>query len=198
MSTLLVYLHGFNSSAQSNKARLLGEYLGQRGLSHRYASHSLPHQPTRAIAIAEAAMAGRPGNEVCFIGSSLGGFYATHLAEKHRARAVLINPAIDPHIGLRAYLGPQNNLYTGEKYLLTEATLRQWEYLGVPRITAERYLLLVETGDEVLDYRQALDFYAGARQVVVEGGDHSLQSYPRHLPAILEFADTQVASLRQT
>ena len=189
----MIYLHGFNSSARSNKARLLGEYLGQRGLSHRYASPSLPHRPTQAIAMAEAAMAGRPGSEVCFVGSSLGGFYATHLAEKHQARAVLINPAIDPHIGLRAYLGSQRNLYTGEKYQLTEATLREWQDLGVPRITPDRYLLLVETGDEVLDYRLAVDFYAGARQVVVEGGDHSLQSYPRHLPAILEFADSHGA-----
>ena len=190
---MLVYLHGFNSSAQSSKARLLGEYLAQRGLSHRYASPSLPHRPANAIAMAEAAMAENPGSEVCFVGSSLGGFYATYLAQKHNARAVLINPAIDQHIGLRAFLGPQSNLYTGEKYQLSEAHLREWEGLCVPRITPEHYLLLVETGDEVLDYRQAVDFYAGARQVVIEGGDHSLQSYPRHIPEILEFAGIHCA-----
>ena len=138
-------------------------------------------------------MAGIPVSEVCFVGSSLGGFYATHLAEKHDARAVLINPAIDPHIGLRAYLGPQSNLYTGEKYELSEACLGEWENLCVPRITPERYLLLVETGDEVLDYRQALNFYAGARQVVIEGGDHSLQSFPQKIPMILKFAGIPTA-----
>lgn len=185
---MLVYLHGFNSSAHSTKARLMGDYLAQRGLSRRYACPSLPHRPGQAIAMAEAAMAGKPGCEVCFVGSSLGGFYATYLAEKHKAHAVLINPAIDPHIGLRAYLGPQSNLYTGEKYQLTEAHLQQWAALRVTRVTPENYLLLVETGDEVLDYRQAVNFYAGARQVVVEGGDHSLQSFPRHIPEILEFA----------
>ena len=98
----------------------------------------------------------RRGDELCFVGSSLGGFYATYFAETLGARAVLINPAIDPHIGLRAYLGPQKNLYTGEPYELTEAHLRQWERLVVPHITPSRYLLLVETGDEVLDYRQAV------------------------------------------
>lgn len=133
-------------------------------------------------------MAGIPGSEICFVGSSLGGFYATHLAEKHNARAVLINPAIDPHIGLRAYLGPQSNLYTGERYQLTDAHLQDWEKLCMPRITPERYLLLVETGDEVLDYRQAVNFYANARQIVIAGGDHSLQSFPRQIPMILEFA----------
>ena len=100
----------------------------------------------------------------------------------------MINPAIDPHVGLRAYLGPQKNLHTGEPYELTEAHLRQWERLYVPRISPQRYLLIVETGDEVLDYRQAVERYAGAEQVVVQGGDHSLQSFPQHLPRILEFS----------
>ena len=101
---------------------------------------------------------------------------------------MLINPAIAPHVGLRAYLGPQRNLYTGEAYELTERHLREWEKLEVPRITPSRYLLLVETGDEVLDYRQAVRRYAGCAQVVVDGGDHSLQSFPRHLARIVEFA----------
>ena len=126
--------------------------------------------------------------DVCLIGSSLGGFYATYLAEKHDLRAVLINPAIDPHIGLRAYLGPQKNLHTGEPYELTEAHLKEWAKLYVPSISPHRYLLLVETGDEVLDYRKAVARDAGAEQVVVTGGDHSLQSFPQHLPRILEFA----------
>jgi predicted esterase YcpF (UPF0227 family) len=91
-------------------------------------------------------------------------------------------------VGLRAYLGPQKNLHTGAPYELTEAHLDEWARLVVPKIAPERYLLLVETGDEVLDYRQAVSRYAGARQVVIEGGDHSLQSFPRHLPLILEFA----------
>jgi predicted esterase YcpF (UPF0227 family) len=124
----------------------------------------------------------------CLVGSSLGGFYATYLAEKHGLKAVLINPAIDPHVGLRAYLGPQKNLHTGEPYELTEAHLREWQEFYVPRITARRYLLLVETGDEVLDYRRAVERYAGAEQVVIQGGDHSLQSFPRHLARILEFS----------
>jgi predicted esterase YcpF (UPF0227 family) len=122
------------------------------------------------------------------VGSSLGGFYATDLVEKAGGKAALINPAIDPHVGLRAYLGPQKNLYSAEPYELTERHLDEWRALYAPRITPERYLLLVETGDEVLDYRQAVARYAGAEQVVVPGGDHSLQSFPQHLARILSFA----------
>lgn len=180
---MILYLHGFNSSPQSHKAQVLGRYMAERGLAHRYACPALPPLASQAIAAIEEHV--RPG--VCFVGSSLGGFYATYLAERHLAPAVLINPAIDPHVGLRAFLGPQRNLHTGEPYELTEAHLDEWRRLYVPRVTPERYLLLVETGDEVLDYRAALARYAGAPQVVVEGGDHSLQSFPRHLPRILEF-----------
>jgi predicted esterase YcpF (UPF0227 family) len=140
------------------------------------------------VALVESLIAPRVRENLCFVGSSLGGFYATYLAEKHGARAVLINPAIDPHVGLRSYLGRQKNLHTGEPYELTEAHLRDWETLYVPRITPERYLLLVETGDEVLDYRNAVGRYAGAEQVVVRGGDHSFRSFSEHLPRILRFA----------
>ncbi len=159
-------------------------YMSERGLAHEYACPALPPLAREALEAIEPYLARKP----CLLGSSLGGFYATWLAEKHGLKAVLINPAIDPHVGLRDYLGPQQNLHTGEPYELTEAHLREWEELYVPRITPERYLLIVETGDEVLDYRRAVERYAGAEQLVVPGGDHSLQSFPRHLACILEFS----------
>jgi len=180
---MIMYLHGFNSSPQSHKAQVLQSYLVTHGLGAHYSCPALPPLASDAIGMIEAAMAG----EVSFVGSSLGGFYATYLAEKHGARAVLINPAIDPHIGLRAYLGPQKNLHTGEPYVLTEAHLHEWERLFVPRISPERYLLLVETGDEILNYRRAVERYAGAEQVVIDGGDHSLVSFPSHLARIVDF-----------
>jgi len=183
---VILYLHGFNSSPQSHKAQVLGRYLAEQGLGAQYACPALPPLAGDAIRAIEELTAGKSG--VCLVGSSLGGFYATYLAEKHDAKAVLINPAIDPHVGLRAYLGPQTNLHTGEPYELTEAHLREWEKLYAPRVTPGRYLLIVETDDEVLDYRRAVARYAGAEQRVVPGGDHSLQSFPEHLARILEFA----------
>ena len=182
---MIVYLHGFNSSPQSHKAQVLGRHMEEQGMGAAYACPALPPLAGDAIRAVEALVAGKTA---CYVGSSLGGFYATYLAEKHDASAVLINPAIDPHTGLRAYLGPQKNLHTGEGYELTESHLEEWERLYVPRITPGRYLLIVETGDEVLDYRHAVARYAGAEQRVVAGGDHSLQSFPEHLARILEFA----------
>jgi len=185
---VIIYLHGFNSSPQSIKARHFGQYLQDRGLGDQWCCPALPPSGDEAMAIVERVISMHGRDSLTFVGSSLGGFYATWLAEKHDARAVLINPSITPHIGLRAYLGEQANIYTGERYHLTEAHLQAWEKLFVTTITPERYLLLVETGDESLDYRKAVTRYSGARQVVVQGGDHSLQSFPNHIPAILAFA----------
>lgn len=189
MSPRIIYLHGFNSSPQSTKARHLGEVMAARGESDRYACPELPPTPIEAVAVAEAAIAAAgDAGAVTLVGSSLGGFYATWLAEKHRCRAVLVNPAVQPHVGLRAYLGPQQNLYTGKSYRLTEEHLRQWASLSCAAVTPSRYLLLLETGDEVLDYRVARRRYAGARQVLVEGGDHAFRSFPCHVPLLLRFA----------
>jgi predicted esterase YcpF (UPF0227 family) len=161
--------------------------MAERGLEKEFACPALPPLALDALKAIEPLLGAKPG----LVGSSLGGFYATYLAEKHDLKAVLINPAIDPHVGLRAYLGPQKNLYTGEPYELTAAHLREWEQLYVPRLTPRRYLLIVETGDEVLDYRRSVERYAGAEQVVISGGDHSLRSFPQHLERILAFADAR-------
>jgi hypothetical protein len=122
------------------------------------------------------------------VGSSLGGFYATHFAQKHDCRAVLVQPAVFPYVGLESMLGAQRNLYTQAAYELTTSHLECWRALATPKIDAERYLLLLETGDEVLDYREAMRKYEGARMVIREGGDHALQSFAEHLPRILCFA----------
>lgn len=185
---MLIYLHGFNSSPGSNKAQLLKRHMQEHGMAHRYCCPALPISGARAIALVEAEIVRHARNSVTLIGSSLGGFYATYLAERHELRAVLINPAVYPHEDLRAYLGMQRNLYTQQQYQLTEEHLRQWQKLYLPTVRPQRYLLLLETGDEVLDYRQAAEKYRGARQIIIDGGDHSFRSFPEQIPLILEFA----------
>ncbi len=184
----IIYLHGFNSSPQSNKARVFGREMTQRGLGDRFICPKLPHRPAEAIALVERELAKHGADAVTFVGSSLGGFYATYLAETHGTRAVLLNPAVTPQADLESYLGAQRNLYTDEEYELTPAHLADWRALAVPVTRPERYLLIVETGDEVLDYRAAVAKYQGAHQIVVEGGDHTLKSFPEHIPLILAFA----------
>ncbi len=183
---MLIYLHGFNSSPASRKARVMKAYLEARGLAHLFACPALPHRPSDALRAIEAEIA--RSRTPTLVGSSLGGFYATWFAETRNLRAVLINPAIVPYVGLESLLGEQKNLYTGETYQLTREHLEEWRALAVERVDPERYLLLLETGDELLDWRIAARKYEGARMAVRDGGDHMLQSFPEHLPRILRFA----------
>jgi predicted esterase YcpF (UPF0227 family) len=185
---MLIYLHGFNSSPASHKAQVLKAHMEGRGLGALYACPALPDLPEGAVRAIEQAMGGRDPRTVTLLGSSLGGYYATWFVEKTGCRAVLINPAVTPHAGLEAFLGTQKNLHTGEPYELTRAHLEGWRRLLVERVDTEKYLVLLETGDEVLDWRVAARKYEGARMSVRDGGDHSLQGFADHLPRILAFA----------
>jgi predicted esterase YcpF (UPF0227 family) len=184
---MLLYIHGFNSSAQSYKAKLVRERMTALGRAAEFACPDLDHRPRRAMEQLEALIGGAGELLVSLIGSSLGGFYATHLAEKHGVRAALLNPAVRPYQRLREALGPQRNLYTGAEYEFTPRHLAELEALEVPRITPERYLLVVTTGDEVLDYRMAVARYAGCEQIVIEGGDHGFSSFADYLDPVLRF-----------
>jgi len=186
---MLIYIHGFNSSPASHKANLLRERLAALGQEALFSSPALPDLPSAAIELLQSELALYPAERVTLVGSSLGGYYATWLAEKLGVRAVLVNPAVTPQVGLRAYLGPQKNLYTGATYVLTEQHLQDLAALYVPSPTRlERYYLMVTTGDEVLDYREAVRRYAGARQLIVQGSDHGFSNFGEHLDSVLQFA----------
>ena len=190
--TRLVYLHGFRSSSQSTKAALLRRHVDALPDAQRpyLWVPDLPHRPAAAIAlVAERVVGDGDPARTTFVGSSLGGFYATHLAERFGARAVLINPAIRPQDDLRPYVGTQLNLHSGEAFDVTDAHFTELAALAVAQLAdPSRYLLLVETGDEVLDYREAVAFYGGASQYVQGGGDHAYQGFAVQMPVILRFA----------
>lgn len=186
---MILYIHGFNSSPASQKSRQLRERLASLGREAEFACPALPDRPSRAIELLEREVARVPASEVTLVGSSLGGFYATWLTEKLGVRSVLVNPAITPHEGLRAYLGPQKNLYTGEAYELTEQHLAELAALHVARpVRLDRYLLMHTTGDELLDWRIAVEHYKGCATVVVQGSDHGFAEFGDYLDLVLDFA----------
>jgi len=185
----IVYLHGFISSPQSRKAALLGDYVRNCVDRVDYIVPRLADRPALAVAQIEDACGGLAPSDITFVGSSLGGFYATVMAERTGSRAALLNPAVHPAAHLHLYLGPQRNLYTGEEFVLTQQHVDELGALDPRRITRpERYWLFVETGDEVLDYREAVGFYAGACHTIVRGGDHALASFPEHVPDLVAWA----------
>ena len=191
---LLVYLHGFNSSSGSAKGQMIARAAAALPNPPEVYLPDLHHQPRSAMrGVCDFIDASLRDRALALIGSSLGGYYATALAEKYGARAILINPAIRPYDDLRGFVGRQRNLHTGEEYDITEAHFAELAELAVERITRpDRYFLLVRTGDEILDWREAVAFYAGACQYVAGGGDHGWVDFEGETASVLRFAGCQV------
>ena len=183
---LIIYLHGFCSSPASWKSQMLAEEMARRGMAAQFVCPQLSWVPNEAVA-SVSRLIEQAGGPVTLIGSSLGGHYANHLAEKHGLKAVLINPAAVDRLDLAKFVGDHANFHSGERFTFTEAHAAQLK-AQVRQPTPARYWLLAEIGDEVLDYRQAQAFYAGCRQTVLTGGDHSFTKFPDFVPQIIEFA----------
>lgn len=178
---------------------MLGDYLRAQAPGIEFRVPELHHRPARALSQALGHCVGRDPADLVVVGSSLGGFYATVVAERTGCRAVVLNPAVHPQNHFERYLGAQRNLYTGERFELTREHVAELGALDPPAITRpERYWLVAETADEVLDYREAVSYFAGAFQTVVEGGDHSLASFPTFAPDIVAWVrdDRPPASAR--
>jgi len=176
-----------NSAPASKKASTLVEVMQRMGLERQLRVPALHHHPRQAIGQLEAAIAelGAP----LLVGSSLGGYYATHLAERHGLKALLINPVVNPHRLFDGFLGTQQNLYTGERW---ELTLDHVDALGELEVPApqepQRYQVWLQTADETLDYRQAERFYRACALRIQAGGDHGYQGFGAQLPSLLNFA----------
>ena len=190
---MLIYIHGFNSSPASAKAQLLKARLEALGRGAEFAAPALPPSPAQAAQLLDALATRHPG--AALVGSSLGGYYATWLAEKHRLKAVLLNPAVRPYELLSEFVGRQKRFHTGEQYEFTRQHVDELRSLEVDRITPSRYFLIVATGDEVLDYRRAVERYRGCRQIVIEGGDHGLRDFAEYVDTVIEFCGAVPARL---
>jgi len=183
---MLIYLHGFRSSPRSAKASLLAERMRTLGRAADFVCPQLPPSPFAALELVKK-LAPQPRDTL--VGSSLGGFYATWLAEKTGARCVLLNPAVDPADGLQRYVGVQKMFHSDEPFEFKDEHVAELRALTVGAITfPARYFLIAAKGDELLDWRDMVAHYPGARHKVLEGSDHGLADFPDYLDEVLEFA----------
>ena len=185
---MILYLHGFRSSPQSAKARMVGARMLELGLADQLRCPQLPASPEAAIELALQLVDGVPPEELAIIGSSLGGYYATWLAERLGCRAVLLNPAIVPLADLDKHVGVSTQYHSDQPFDFRVEYIDELRGMAVAQITRpERYLLLAATGDEVLDYRAMVAHYPGATQVVIEGSDHGITEFDQYLDQVLAF-----------
>ncbi|HEX6708399.1 MAG TPA: YqiA/YcfP family alpha/beta fold hydrolase [Albitalea sp.] len=190
-TTHLLYLHGFRSSPQSTKARQVGAWVAAHRPDVQWWCPQLPASPQEAVDLIVAGTAAWPTQRMAVIGSSLGGFYATVLAERIGCRAVLLNPAVEPARDLAAQVGETTAWHSDERFFFRPEFVDQLKALRPAAITRpQRYLAVIAKGDEVLDWREMSARYAGCAMRLVEGGDHALGDFAEaHLDAVLDFLD---------
>jgi len=189
--THLLYLHGFRSSPRSFKAERLRAWLARERPGVHWWCPQLPPSPLEAIALAEAGTAGWPRDRRAVLGSSLGGFYATVLAERWGCKAAVMNPAVDPARDLAAYVGEQTAFHDpGERFEFRAAYIDELRTLTPGPITDPgRYFAIIAKGDELLDWREMTARYPGAALRLLEGSDHALADFDDHLPFLLRFLE---------
>jgi predicted esterase YcpF (UPF0227 family) len=191
--TLLVYLHGFRSSPNSSKAvktREAVKALSSATHTYEWYCPQLLASPKESMTMVMKHIDQTRADNLVIIGSSLGGFYTNYLAEKYQCKGVALNPAVyaarelEPHVGMMTAYDSEEPFDFKAEYVDELRTLQ------VNTITdPQRYFLMAAKGDELLDWKEMVAFYSGAKQFVLEGSDHGIADYADHLPAVIDFIE---------
>jgi uncharacterized protein len=185
---MIFYLHGFRSSPQSYKTCLLAQRMQELGRGSEYCCPQLPGSPKEAVALASHLAQKAPVQDLTLIGSSLGGYYAMWLAEKTGCRAVLLNPAVNAPRDLANQVGLTTSYHSNEPFEFKAEYIDELKTLKIGNITRpERYFLIAATGDELLDWREMVAEFPGARQLVIPGSDHGLSDFADYMDQVLAF-----------
>jgi predicted esterase YcpF (UPF0227 family) len=186
--THLLYLHGFRSSPQSAKARRMADWVEKHEPRLTWWCPQLPPSPREAIELLARGVSDWPIGRTVIVGSSLGGFYATVMAERLRCKAGLLNPAVDPARDLKRHIGETRAWHSEERFFFLPAYVDQLRDMTPARLAhPSHYFAVIATGDEVLDWREMSGRYRGAHLRIVEGSDHALSDFDTHLPHLLHF-----------
>ena len=185
----VLYLHGFRSSPQSTKARQVAARMRERHPQVVWWCPQLPPSPCEAMRLVMDGIAAWPREGMAVIGSSLGGFYATYVAQACDCRAVLLNPAVDPARDLARHIGEQTAWHDpAQRFYFEPRYIEELRALEAGPVRApEKFFAVIAKGDEVLDWREMTARYAGCRIKLLEGGDHALSDFDAHIAEVFEF-----------
>ncbi len=188
-TTHLLYLHGFRSSPQSAKARLMAAYVAQHHPAVHWWCPQLPPSPRAAMALVAQGITAWPRDRMAVVGSSLGGFYASWVARYAGCPSVLLNPAVDPARDLARYIGEQTAWHDpAERFFFRPEYIAELQALAQEHPQpAGREMAIIAKGDELLDWQEMVARYPTAQLMLLEGGDHALSGFEEHLPAAVQF-----------
>ena len=186
--TRLLYLHGFRSSPHSLKARTVAAWMKARHPEVEWHCPQLPPSPRAAMALLVELCTDWPAADSGVIGSSLGGFYATALAERLACRAVLLNPAVEPARDLTRHIGELQAWHSEERFFFRPEFIEELKTIGQPALTdSSRYFAVIAKGDELLSWAEMSTRYAGCPMRLLDGSDHALSDFDLHLPDVMGF-----------
>lgn len=187
---MILYLHGFRSSPSSFKAQRIGSFLQRHGRAAEYLCPQLHASPKLAMEMLLPLCAKFNPSELTIIGSSLGGYYANYLAEQLSCRAVLLNPAVKPPRDLASYVGISTMYHSNDEFEFRQEYVQELSNYAIEKITKpERYFLIAATGDDVLDWREMMNHYPGAKQRIIQGSDHGISDFDLYLDQVIAFCD---------
>ncbi len=193
--TRLLYLHGFRSSPRSLKARTVAAWMRAHQPAVEWHCPQLPPSPREAMALLAELSAAWPAATSGVIGSSLGGFYATALAERMACRAVLLNPAVEPARDLARHIGELSAWHSDERFFFRAEFIDELQVIGQPVLAdPQRYFAVIAKGDELLSWREMTGRYSGANIKLLEGSDHALSDFDQHLPEVMAFLGLSATS----
>ncbi|WP_022940199.1 YqiA/YcfP family alpha/beta fold hydrolase [Psychromonas hadalis] len=188
MTKVLLSLHGFHSSPASLKAQQMAVYLTKHHPEITFICPQLPCLPEQMWHLIESIFDTHKDDDIAIVGSSLGGYLATKVADIYKTRIIVVNPAVTPYLLLQIYAGEQTHPYTGQKYLIDDNYMAELKALDVKNVSLTAHCwVLLQQGDEVLDYQQALHKYQGCKITCETGGDHSFVEFERFIPDIIKF-----------
>ena len=188
MKTIILYFHGFASSSKSDKVEILKKFFSNEITKAKIIAPDLSNNFSETISQIEKLIERYSKFEICMMGSSLGGYYASYFATKLKAKAVLINPAIYPLEGFDIYLGKNENFSTGEEFYITDEDIKYLRTISYKKYKNQRNtLILLESNDEVLSYKNTCSYYYGSNIDITFGGDHSYISLSKKLNKIRNF-----------
>ena len=189
MTKTILYFHGFKSSSKSSKAQSLKNFIAKNTKNTKIIIPDLDDNFQNAHNQIEELIR-LSGSNIIFMGSSLGGYYASYFSQKLKKKAVLINPAVHPLKDFEVHLGENENYSSGNKFNISSKEISFVRTLSYKKLlTPNDLLILLESGDEILKYNKSASYFSGAYIDIAFGGNHSYSSFKSKFHKIQKFLD---------